>query len=184
MDDMVKAAMLKWPNVPACYGWLGLDARGRWWMRDAQAQAAGPFAGVGAQVASRGEALRHEKLIEFIGRNYAQDERGCWYFQNGPQRVFVELTLAPWVWRLQPGGSVLSHAGHEAQIETVWLDEHGRLYLGADLGLGVVHSQDMLLAAGQIEAGAWQPREIPWAELVQRFGVVISPAQQFGASGA
>ncbi|MCD6666313.1 MAG: DUF2946 family protein, partial [Hydrogenophaga sp.] len=28
MDEIVKAAMAKWPQVPACYGWLGLDARG------------------------------------------------------------------------------------------------------------------------------------------------------------
>lgn len=28
MDDIVKQAMVKWPNVPDCYGWLGLDARG------------------------------------------------------------------------------------------------------------------------------------------------------------
>ena len=45
MDDIVKAALAKWPNVPNCYGWLGLDARGNWYMRDDQAQAAGPFAG-------------------------------------------------------------------------------------------------------------------------------------------
>ncbi|MFM7971511.1 MAG: DUF2946 family protein, partial [Betaproteobacteria bacterium] len=25
MDDIVKAALKKWPNVPACYGWLALD---------------------------------------------------------------------------------------------------------------------------------------------------------------
>jgi hypothetical protein len=30
MDDIVKQAMAKWPNVPACHGWLGLDARGHW----------------------------------------------------------------------------------------------------------------------------------------------------------
>ena len=28
MDDIVKAALKKWPNVPACYDWLALDARG------------------------------------------------------------------------------------------------------------------------------------------------------------
>ena len=40
MDDIVKQALAKWPNVPDCYGWLGLDARGRWFMRDDAAQAA------------------------------------------------------------------------------------------------------------------------------------------------
>ena len=28
MDDIVRQALAKWPNVPHCYGWLGLDARG------------------------------------------------------------------------------------------------------------------------------------------------------------
>ena len=41
MDDIVKQAMVKWPNVPHCYGWLGLDARGNWYMRDDKLQAAG-----------------------------------------------------------------------------------------------------------------------------------------------
>jgi hypothetical protein len=43
MDDIVKAALKKWPNVPDCYGWLALDARGDWYMRDDRTQAAGPF---------------------------------------------------------------------------------------------------------------------------------------------
>ena len=44
MDDIVKQAMAKWPTVPDCYGWLGLDARGNWYMRDDRAQACGNFA--------------------------------------------------------------------------------------------------------------------------------------------
>jgi hypothetical protein len=34
MDEIVEAALRKWPNVPHCYGWLALDARGDWYMRD------------------------------------------------------------------------------------------------------------------------------------------------------
>ena len=41
MDDIVKQAMAKWPNVPHCYGWLALDARGAWRMRDEAAQQGG-----------------------------------------------------------------------------------------------------------------------------------------------
>jgi hypothetical protein len=44
--------------------------------------------------------LRHEKLVDFIQRNYDHDADGCWYFQNGPQRVYVELEAAPWVLRI------------------------------------------------------------------------------------
>ncbi|RZI94255.1 MAG: DUF2946 family protein, partial [Rubrivivax sp.] len=105
MDDIVKAAMAKWPNVPNCFGWLGLDARGQWYMRDDRVQAAGTFQ------QARGSLLRHEKLVDFIHRNYAADERGQWYFQNGPQRVYVELEITPWIWRLQPDGGVLGHTG-------------------------------------------------------------------------
>ncbi|MCB2036849.1 MAG: DUF2946 family protein, partial [Ottowia sp.] len=89
MDDMVLKAMAKWPNVPHCYGWLGLDARGNWWLRDAAAQAAGAFAGGAA--GAKGSRLDHAGLIDFIGRNYGHDDASQWFFQNGPQRVYVEL---------------------------------------------------------------------------------------------
>ena len=69
MDDIVKQAMAKWPNVPNCYGWLGLDERGHWYLRDDAAQARGSFqSGVPG---AKGSLLQHEKLIEFIHRNYA-----------------------------------------------------------------------------------------------------------------
>ena len=81
MDEIVKAALKKWPNVPHCYGWLALDARGDWYMRDERIQHAGPFPRV------KGSRIQHEKLREFIERNYLHDDAGCWFFQNGPQRV-------------------------------------------------------------------------------------------------
>ena len=61
MDEIVKAALKKWPNVPACRDWLGLDARGDWYMRDDRIQAAGPFPQV------KGSRLLHEKLREHLG---------------------------------------------------------------------------------------------------------------------
>ena len=103
MDDIVKQAMIKWPNVPHCYGWLGLDARGGWYMRDDRVQAAGPFSGGTSQ--SKGSHLQHEKLIGFIHRNYAFDASGQWFFQNGPQRVYVELEVTPLIWRVAHWGA-------------------------------------------------------------------------------
>ncbi len=96
MDDIVRQAIAKWPNVPHCYGWLGLDARGNWYMRDDRVQQAGPFH------EHKGSLLKHEKLIDFIQRNYEADGAGQWFFQNGPQRVYVELEVAPFVWRIDP----------------------------------------------------------------------------------
>lgn len=176
MDDIVKAALAKWPNVPACYGWLGLDARGQWFMRDDRTQAAGPFAGSGSTPASRGSLLRHDKLIEFIGRNYEADPGGRWYFQNGPQRVYVELEATPLVWRIAADFSATSHTGQPGRIQRCVIDEHGRLYLDTDIGLGLVHTQDMLQASEAIEQGLWVPVEVPARELPRRFGYVRSPA--------
>lgn len=175
MDDIVKAALRKWPNVPACRGWLGLDARGDWYLRDEAAQRAGDFPAV------RGSRIEHEKLRDFIARNYERADDGCWYFQNGPQRVFVELEGAPWVWRLQRGDDgavqVRSHTGLNARARSAWLDERDRLYLDTDLGFGIVHSLDMHIAADEVDAGRWSPVSIDAAALPGRFGFCLSPAR-------
>jgi hypothetical protein len=173
MDDIVKQALAKWPNVPHCHGWLGLDARGNWYLRDNQAQALGPFAG-GTQ-ASKGSLVLHEKLIDFIQRNYDSDERGQWFFQNGPQRVFVELEATPWVWRLAADGSVAAHTGQPARVQRCVLDEVGRVYLETDLGFGVVHTLDMETASDAIETGLWVPMQLDAADLPARFAYVRSP---------
>ncbi len=178
MDDIVKAALAKWPNVPHCYGWLGLDARGQWFMRDDRIQAAGPFAPAPGEptAANKGSLLKHDKLIEFIHRNYAADEAGQWFFQNGPQRVYVELEFTPYIWRLQPDGTVLAHTGQPAgAVQRCLLDEAGRLYLQTGLGLGLVHTSDMALAADVVDAGTWHPDAVIAAELPARFGFVRSP---------
>jgi hypothetical protein len=174
MDDIVKAALKKWPTVPACYGWLALDARGDWYMRDDRVQAAGPFPRI------KGSRIQHAKLIEFIGRNYERAaegaDAGAWFFQNGPQRVYVELEAAPQVWRIAPHDlSIASHTGAAAHATSAWLDEHGRLYLDSDIGLGLVHTQDMDDAARAVESGLWQPQPIEAAQLPARFAFVPSP---------
>ena len=171
MDDIVKQAMAKWPNVPDCYGWLGLDARGRWFMRDDAAQAAGDFP------QSRGSWLRHEKLIDFIGRNYESDDEGRWFFQNGPQRVYVELECTPWVWQVLPDYRLQSHTGLQTSAGECLLDEEGRLYIASPQGLGLVHSQDMVLAAEAVEQGVWVPRDVMSADLPVQYGFVRSPAK-------
>ena len=170
MDDIVRQAMAKWPNVPHCYGWLGLDERGNWYMRDDLTQAAGRFP------ESKGSLLRHEKLIDFIHRNYEHDGRGLWFFQNGPQRVYVELQATPWIWRLAGDGSVTSHTGKPAQVKACYVDENGRMYLDTDIGFGLIHTQDVGHAAEAVEQGKWQPQEVRSGELQKRFAYRTSPA--------
>jgi len=183
MDDIVRKALVKWPNVPHCYGWLGLDARGNWYMRDDQTQALGPFAQ--GSLHSKGSVLKHEKLVDFIGRNYESDAAGQWFFQNGPQRVYVELEATPWVLRVAATDfSVTTHSGAAVRVQRCLVDEAGRVYLDVDLGLGLVHTQDMLCAAEAIEAGLWVPQPCLAAELPARFGFVKSPQARNAARSA
>jgi hypothetical protein len=128
MDDIVLRGMAKWPNVPAVYGWLSLDRRGQWLIK--------------------GERISNPLVTEFIGRNYARDERGCWYFQNGPQRVFVTLDYAPVVYRIvSPAGSPLALEAHNGKpVSTVagaWIDENGAALLETEYGIGAVHDRDL-----------------------------------------
>lgn len=169
MDKLVQQAMAKWPNVPHCHGWLGLDMRGRWFLRDAQVQACGAFP------AHKGALLEHEKLLAFIGRNYAADAQGQWFFQNGPQRVYVELEAAPFIWRVQADGSLRSHNGVDATATACLVDEAGHVYLPSAAGLGLVHTLDVPLVADAIERGAWQVQTVQSADLPQRYGFVRSP---------
>jgi hypothetical protein len=118
MDDIVKQAMAKWPNVPHCYGWLALDARGAWRMRDERAQ----------QLGMAGDKLTQPALLGFINRNYLADERGCWYFQNGPQRVYLNLEATPYIARTDPQQGLVLHTGEALPaLERVFMTEHGEL---------------------------------------------------------
>jgi hypothetical protein len=120
MDDIVKQALAKWPNVPHCYGWLALDARGNWRMRDERAQ----------HLNLPGDKLTNAALVGFITRNYAADERGCWYFQNGPQRVYVALEATPYIVRTDPADGWRLHTGAPLGTpEAAFMTEAGALVL-------------------------------------------------------
>ena len=171
MDDIVKQAMAKWPNVPHCYSWLGLDARGNWYMRDDRTQAIGSFAS--GMPGAKGSML---KLIDFIERNYGVDAQGCWYFQNGPQRVYVELEATPFVWRVDAQGAISSSTKQAASLVQVYMDERGWPCLHTSLGFGLVHTQDVASLAEALELWHWPIQEVRAAELPQRFGYQMSPA--------
>ena len=172
MDELVKQAMQKWPDVPHCYGWLGLGMRGDWYMRDDRVQAQGDF------VHAKGSKLSHVKLIEFIQRNYMSDEHGQWYFQNGPQRVFVELQSAPFVWRIRDDLSVWSSTEELQQVKHCAVDELGQVYLQTAQGLGLVHSQDVWLAAEALSQNRWDEKKVQSSELESTYGFVKSPSKR------
>jgi hypothetical protein len=128
MDDHVLAGMARWPNVPAVYGWLGLDRRGNWLLQ--------------------GEPIENPIVTGYIGRNYESDREGRWFFQNGPQRVFVELEYTPYVYRATNAShqpfKIETHTGKPAaELRGAWIDEEGALLLQSEHGLGVLHDRDL-----------------------------------------
>src|SRR6478735_6819968 len=130
MDEIVLRAIAKWPDVPSVYNWLRLDRRGNWLVK--------------------GERIGNAAVVEFIGRNYARDGQHRWYFQNGPQRVFVTLAYTPLVYRLEPTANealaVRAHTGVlAADVRAAWMDERGDILLETDLGVGLVVDRDLPL---------------------------------------
>jgi len=125
MEDWAVRAIARWPDVPALFGWLGLNRRGRWLIR--------------------GETISRPQIIDTIGRNYAVDQHGRWYFQNGPQRGFVRLDYAPFVLSTAAGGEGLStHCGDPVtRLLGAHLDEEGSVLLVTEHGAGLVIDTDL-----------------------------------------
>lgn len=126
MDQLVLDSLKKWPNVPFCYSWLALDRRGEWRMRNEFAQ----------QHQLPGDVIRHAALKEFIERNFARDCLGQFFFQNGPQRVFVDLVYTPWIARLIPkemGWSLQTTSGIQLKPNKCLLDEQGQILIEAHI---------------------------------------------------
>ncbi|CAH2769870.1 MAG: hypothetical protein CBARDCOR_0009 [uncultured Caballeronia sp.] len=194
MDKIVKQALAKWPNVPHCTGWLLLDRRGQWRMRDDTTQAAG----------LPGDIIRHDALLGFINRNYAADADGQWFFQNGPQRVYVELGYTPWIVRLSElhdatdsALRLIDHAGGQFEPAAAWLDDEGGvLFLdGSDVPrVAALHDHDIDLFSTHADlddnGGVFHFAagvdlalgHIDQADVAGKFGFVTSPAAKAAAS--
>lgn len=164
MDEIVKLAMAKWPKVPHCYGWLALDARGMWRMRDERAQA----------LDLPGEPIRHAALLGFINRNYAVDERGCWYFQNGPQRVYLDLALTPFIARLDPQQGMLLQTGTAVgPIDQAWLSDHGRLIFQSGGIVATLDDRDWINCVEQLRLNGEPLAEEGFADWLQHPGQTL-----------
>lgn len=155
MDDLVRRAMARWPDVPAAHGWLRLTARGNWNLVDRHAPGFDPVAD------AAGSLISSPPLIDFIARNYAADEQGRWFWQNGPQRCFVTIERAPLIVRVLNEGErtmLLTHTGLQVRsAHRAWIDADGNFYLATDLGPCAIDDRDLArLEIDQDEAGRWQ----------------------------
>jgi hypothetical protein len=153
MDEIVIRAMAKWPNVPEVYGWLNLDRRGQWSIKTGShpGSVESPSGSGGSprgadEAPPRFETVSNRKLIDFIGRNYGHDESGRWYFQNGPQRVYVKLAYTPLVYRIANVHplSLETHTGIAcAGLQSACMDEAGNLLLVTAHGPGLLLDRDL-----------------------------------------
>jgi len=145
LDDQVKRAMRKWPQVPAVYGWLRLGRRGQWFLIDRGQE------GFEEALHGQGSPITSPPILDFIGRNYEADEHGAWYWQNGPQRAYVALDLAPLVLRVlgePPAQRLVTHTGWLVErVSGAACDLDGNLFLQTDLGPAAVDDRDI----GQLE---------------------------------
>lgn len=120
--------MVRWPDVPAVFGWLALDRRGNWLLK--------------------GEPITNPTITAYFARNYERDAEGRWFFQNGPQRVYVDLAYTPFVYRVVSArGAPLvieSHTGRgAATLAGAWIDEDGALLIETEHGVGVLDDRDL-----------------------------------------
>ena len=203
MDEQVLRSLIKWPNVPHCFGWLALDRRGQWRMRDEYAQT--------NQLP--GNVIQHVALNEFISRNYAHDSLGRYFFQNGPQRVFISLDATPWIARMIPsesGPQLSTQCGTEIKPHGALSDEKGNIYITGSipqslsdqidstvftqiesLSIALLHDHDLDLFSDQSQVeedacsfrGSWQwdGKDLPIepihsAELAGRFHFIKAPS--------
>lgn len=159
MDDAVARSLARWPNVPAVYGWLSLDRRGNWRIRSTHG------------ATPRFERIGNVALREFIGRNYEADARGCWFFQNGPQRVFVTLAYTPFVVHYE-GERLFDQCGREVSARQALLDDEGSLLLVGERGVALLDDRDLERWADQ----AAELARIDRADVAARFGFVADPS--------
>ena len=142
--------MAKWPKVPAVYGWLSLDRRGNWRIK--------------------AERIANAALRDFIARNYEHDSRGRWYFQNGPQRVYVTLAYTPLVVHYE-GELLFDHCGRPFEPRVAYADEEGSVLLEGQRTIALLDDRDLARYAEQ--ADSLQRTTV--AEIPSRFGFVREP---------
>jgi hypothetical protein len=157
MDDAVLRSLARWPDVPAVYGWLGLDRRGNFILR--------------VPGTERFERIGNAALREFIARNYEPDAQGRWYFQNGPQRVYVRLAYTPLVAHHE-GDALIDHCGRPfGEAQTLFVDEEGSVLVQRGPAIALLDDRDLERYADPERL----LQRINRTEVAGRFGFVPDP---------
>jgi len=159
VDEIVARALAKWPGVPDVFGWLSLDRRGQWLLR---------------KPAGGREAIANAALCEFIARNYSCDPLGRWFFQNGPQRVFVRLAYTPLVVRTRDSAFV-DHCGRDFESRAAMLDEEGSLLLQGRDSVALLDYRDLAAYAEALGDAIEALPRVDSRQVPHRFGFIPDP---------
>jgi hypothetical protein len=173
MDDIVEAALRKWPNVPHCHGWLALDARGDWYMRDDRMQAAGPFPQV------KGSRIDTTSCASFIHRNYAAT-------RPAPGSSRTGRSASTWNWRPRPGCGAcrpapglhparVAHRARSGALRSIWLDEAGAAVRSTPTSASASCTRWTWHRPPLPSSAALAAAEMPWPQMPARFGYVLQP---------
>ena len=183
MDAIVRAAIARWPNVPDIFGWLSLTITGQWRLHP-KGDALTPDT---AGSYPHGESISNTQILGFINRNYGHADSGRWFFQNGPQRVFVRLDAAPLVLSTRADGSgLMTHTNQQVtSISHWWFDDLGHLYAETDLGPGLIAGRDLMQVLDKLTCinGRSIDFEALWSAPEQQITNVIDPFQGDNHSG-
>lgn len=135
MRDVAAPTLPHWPDVPDCFGWLSLDRRGHWRLKD--------------------EKITHPGLIAFLNANYGHDGHGNWLVNNGPQRVFVALECAPLVLRLLPDGTLRSHSGGPVcATGRICVTDAGDCLIETNAGPGLLDDRDLAILVDALQTAS------------------------------
>lgn len=152
MDEIAARSLAKWPNVPAVFGWLALDRRGNWRIK--------------------GERIGNRALRDYIARNYEADARGRWFFQNGPQRVYVSLAYTPLVAHYA-GETLFDQCGRPFTTREAFQDDEGSVLLLGERGVALLDDRELARFSEQMHPDLPVIRR---ADAAMRFGFVADPA--------
>jgi hypothetical protein len=139
------------------YGWLTLDRRGNWLLRT-------------PGTPGRFERIANHALREFIARNYEADDAGRWYFQNGPQRVYVNLAYTPLVVHYE-GEELRDQCGRRFAAGKAYEDQEGCVLLEGAGTIALLDDRDLLRFADSAPI----LQRIMRGEVASRFGFLQDP---------
>ena len=171
VDELVQAALRKWPNVPHCYDWLAGPGCARALVHARRARAARrafpQVKAVASSTTSRSPSSGATTCVTTRAAGSSRTDRSACMSSSKPR---------PGSGGCSPMAACSATPGQLATVEDSRIDETRRLYLVTDLGFGLVHSLDVQQAAGICRARHLAPRAWRGRQMAQTLWLRPPPA--------